>query len=248
MTGGRVSGKVAIVTGAAMGMGESHARRLAEEGASVVLTDIDADLGEAVAASIGPAAKFVRHDVTDEAGWAAVIGAAEEAFGPATILVNNAGIVDMVSIEEMDLSRYQRMIAINQVGPFLGMKAVVPAMRQAGRGSIINISSVAGFAPAGLLSAYTATKFAIRGMSKAASIDLAKDNIRVNSVHPGGIMTPMMAGATGLPKIQAIKRWGEPREVSNVVLFLASEESSFVTGAEYVVDGGYLNVVGEVVI
>lgn len=242
---GRVSGKVAIVTGAAQGMGAAHARRLVEEGARVVLTDVLDVIGEAAASSLGENARYLHQDVTKEDEWQRVIRATEEAFGPVSVLVNNAGIVAYGAIERMEESDYRRVIDVNQVSVFLGMKSVIPSMKRAGGGSIINISSVAGLFGASHVLSYTASKFAVRGMSKSAAIELAPYNIRVNSVHPGMISTPMTAPT---PESEAsiarfiaatpAARWGEPHEVANVVLLLASDESRFSTGAEFVVDGG----------
>lgn len=245
--GKRAEGKVAIVTGGAMGMGAAHARLLAEQGAKVVIGDVKADEGRAVAAERPDDILFVPLDVTSAESWSRIVGEAEKAFGSVTVLVNNAGILDMTPLEQMSEAAYRRVIDVNQVGPFLGMKAVIGSMRKAGGGSIINISSIAGMVPLKHLVSYVASKFALRGMSRAASLDLADDNIRVNSIHPGTVGTPMTEGAPP-PKLQAIKRMARPEEVAAMVLFLASDESSFCTGAEYVVDGGFQNVVGEVVI
>ena len=244
---GRVEGKVAIITGGAMGMGEADARLLVAEGAKVVIGDIAEAQGRAVAADIGPNALFVKLDVSSAESWANIVAEAEKAFGPVTILVNNAGVIDMAPLDEMTEASFRRTIDINQVGPFLGMKAVTPSMRKAGGGAIVNISSALGIAPVPHMAGYISSKFGSRGLSRAASVDLAPYNIRVNSVHPGGILTPMTAGAAE-PTRQAIRRNGRPEEVAAMVLFLASDESSYCTGAEYVVDGGFLNVVGEVVI
>lgn len=246
--GQRVAGKVALISGAAIGMGAAHARMLAAEGARVVIADIRDEEGSALAREIGEGALFVHLDVTSGEQWERAVATAEAAYGPVNVLVNNAGIVALGAIDQMTEAQYRRVIEVNQLGPFLGMRATVPSMRKAGAGSIINISSTAGFAGLPHLSAYSATKFAVRGMTKSASIELADCNIRVNSVHPGIIDTPMNTGASGAPKLQAIKRMGRPQEVSSMVLFLASDESSYCTGSEYVVDGGYLNVVGEVLI
>ncbi|CAB3735806.1 glucose 1-dehydrogenase [Paraburkholderia rhynchosiae] len=242
---GRVSGKVAIVTGAARGMGAAHARRLIEEGAKVMLTDVLDAEGEETAASLGESARYLHHDVTKEDQWQRVVGETEEAFGPVSVLVNNAGIVAHSPIEVMEERDYRRVIDVNQVSVFLGMKSVIASMKRAGGGSIINISSVAGLFGAAEVLAYTASKFAVRGMSKSAAIELAPYNIRVNSVHPGLISTPMTVStpeseASTAQFIAATPagRPGEPDEVANVVLLLASDESRFSTGAEFIVDGG----------
>ena len=242
---GRVSGKVAIVTGAARGMGAAHARRLIEEGAKVMLTDVLDAEGEATAKALGPNARYLHQDVSKEVEWQHVIAETEKAFGPVSVLVNNAGIATYGAIETLEESAYRRTIDVNQVSVFLGMKAVIPSMKRAGGGSIINISSAAGIVgiPNGM--AYCASKFAVRGMTKSAAIELAQYNIRVNSIHPGLIKTAMTAitpqseaTMTAAAEATPAKRIGEPDEVANVVLMLATDESRFSTGAEFVIDGG----------
>ena len=242
---GRLEGKVAIVTGAAQGMGEAHARAFIREGARVVLTDINASRGEEIAQELGDSAVFMRHDVADEAGWKQVVAFAEERFGKVTVLVNNAGVIGPVKgLIELAKEEFLQVCAVNQLGVFLGMQAVVPSMTAAGGGSIVNISSIAGMlgTAASSNAAYCASKFAVRGMSKLIAVWHGKDGIRVNSVHPGYILTPMMIAATdaqggGATDAIPLGRMAQPEEVSSVVLFLASDESSFVSGAEYVVDG-----------
>ena len=242
---GRLQGKVAIVTGAAQGMGEAHARAFVREGARVVLTDINARRGEEIAQQLGDAAVFLQHDVTDEAGWRQVVLLAEERFGNITVLVNNAGVIGPVKgLLDLTQEEFLQVCAVNQLGVFLGMQAVVPSMTAAGGGSIVNISSIAGMlgTAASSNAAYCASKFAVRGMSKLIAVWHGKDGIRVNSVHPGYILTPMMIAATdaqggGATEAIPLGRMAQPEEVSSVVLFLASDESSFVSGAEYVVDG-----------
>ena len=242
---GRVSGKVAIVTGAARGMGAADARRMIDEGAKVMLTDILDAEGAATAKSLGPNARFLHHDVTKEAEWKQIVAETEKAFGPVSVLVNNAGISTYGMIETLEESEYRRVIDINQVSVFLGMKSVLPSMKRAGGGSIINISSGAGLIGFANVISYSASKFAVRGMTKSAAIEFAPYNIRVNSIHPGLIRTPMtavtpdseaamVASAAATPA----GRIGEPDEVANVVLMLASDESRFSTGAEFVIDGG----------
>ena len=242
---GRVNGKVAIVTDAARGLGAAHARQLVEQGARVMLTDVLDAEGQATAAALGDQARYMHHDVTNEQEWQQVINATEDAFGPVSVLVNNAGTVAYSPIETMLESEYRRVIDVNQVSVFLGMKTVIPSMVLAGSGSIINISSVAGLIGAGYALAYTASKFAVRGMTKAAAVELAPRNIRVNSVHPGLIMTPMTQPTPESEAIVAqfiagtpLARAGTPDEVASIVLWLASDESSFSTGAEFIVDGG----------
>jgi len=241
----RVKGKIAIVTGAARGMGAAHARQLIEQGASVMLTDVLDAEGQATTAALGPQARYLHHDVAKEADWQRIVAATEEAFGPVSVLVNNAGIVGYGRIESMQESDYRRVIDVNQVGVFLGMKTVFPSMMKAGGGSIINLSSVAGLVGAPYALAYTASKFAVRGMTKAAAVEFASHKIRVNSVHPGLIRTPMTkptpeseASVAQFIAATPLGRAGEPDEVASIVLWLASDESSFSTGAEFVVDGG----------
>ena len=244
---GRVSGKVAIVTGAARGMGAVDAQRLIEEGAKVMLTDVLDVEGESTAKALGGNARYMHHDVRKEIEWKNVVAETERAFGPVSVLVNNAGIVTYALIETLEEADYRRVIDINQVSVFLGMKSVLPSMKRAGGGSIINISSIAGMVGGSMIHAYTASKFAVRGMTKSAAIEFAPYNIRVNSVHPGIIRTPMTMPT---PEAEAsfqmaingtpAKRAGEPIEVANVVLMLATDESRFTTGAEFVVDGGMI--------
>lgn len=253
----RLTGRVALITGAASGIGRACAERLAGEGAAVMLTDVQTELGEETTAAIkaaGGQASFLAHDVRDEAQWAAAVAATEAAFGALHVLVNNAGIGLGAGILEMSLADFQRQQAINVDGVFLGIKHAIPAMNRAGRGSIINISSVAGMQGAPGLAAYCATKGAVRLMSKAVALECGVNDwpIRVNSVHPGIIETPiwntvipgmMEAGANtvDLDRISAntaLKRTGRPMDIANGVLFLASDESDYMTGTELVIDAG----------
>ncbi|PTR05435.1 MULTISPECIES: glucose 1-dehydrogenase [unclassified Novosphingobium] len=244
----RLAGKVAIITGAAQGMGEAHARAFVREGAQVVLTDVNAVRGEAIAAELGEAACFVEHDVADAAGWRRVVGVAEARFGPVTVLVNNAGVIGPVKgVLDLTETEFLEVCAVNQLGTYLGMQAVLPGMQGAGGGSIVNVSSIAGMVGAAASSnaAYCASKWAVRGMTKLMAVWHGKDGIRVNSVHPGYILTPMMVAATdehggGAAAAIPLGRLAQPHEVSNVVVFLASDEASFVSGAEHVVDGAMI--------
>jgi 3alpha(or 20beta)-hydroxysteroid dehydrogenase len=242
---GKLDGKVAIITGAAQGMGEAHARRFISEGAKVVLTDVNEAGGSALAAELGDNALFIKHDVTSLDQWKAVVEQAEAAFGPVTILVNNAGILGPIAnIVDIDPDAYLQTIAVNQHSQVWGMKSVIPGMVKAGGGSIVNISSTAGMlVVAGAPSvAYVGSKFASRGMTKEVAVTYGPDRIRVNSVHPGFIKTPMMAAATdadggGIADAVPLRRMAEPDEVSSLVLFLASDDSSYISGMEHVIDG-----------
>jgi 3alpha(or 20beta)-hydroxysteroid dehydrogenase len=242
---GRLDGRTALITGAARGQGAATARRFAAEGARVIVTDVLDDEGKLLAAELGGGTdrvEFAHLDVSEEDEWAAVL----EAYGPVTVLVNNAGILHFATLVETTLADYERVIRINQIGTFLGMRAVVPGMIAAGGGSIVNTSSIEGLAAAPLLVAYTASKFAIRGMTKAAALELGDKGIRVNSVHPGMIDTQMLPTALGgiavdlsrLARKVALRRVGQAEEIANLILFLASDESSYCTGAEFVADGG----------
>lgn len=244
---GRLTGKVAIVTGAAQGMGEAHVRRFIAEGAKVVITDVNAAAGETLAAELGAEAMFVKLDVSSAQSWQQAVSDAESRFGPVNVLVNNAGIVGPVNgCADLSEEDYLRICSINQTGTFLGMKYAIPSMKRAGGGSIINISSISGIvAIYGTPNvAYAASKFAVRGLTKQAAIEYGGDNIRVNSVHPGYIRTAMMTEALTPDQIVVasgsvpIKRVGEVADVSNLVVYLASDESGFTTGTEHVIDGG----------
>ncbi len=234
--------KVAIVTGGARGMGESHVRRFVEEGAKVVFTDINEEVGEKLAAELGDNALFVKHDVTDEAGWQEVVEKTEAAFGPVNVLVNNAGISMSKSIADMSVEEYKKIIDINQVSVFIGIKAVLPSMQKAEGGSIVNISSMNGIVGGAV--GYTDSKFAVRGLTKAAALQVGHLGIRVNSVHPGVIETPMVTEGDAVEQIKEfakhipMRRMAQSEEVTNMVLFLASEDSSYSTGSEFIIDGG----------
>lgn len=245
---GRLSGKVAVITGAARGMGESHAKYFISEGAQVVLTDLTETAGQQLAKQLGSNAIFLQHDVTSADSWKEVVRQAESFFGPINVLVNNAGVLGPVANTlELTEEDYHKVCNVNQHSVFLGMQAVLPSMLKAGIGSIVNISSIAGIAANyGFPNlAYVASKFAVRGMTKATAIEYGLKNIRVNSVHPGFIQTPMMVEATDENGGDALSliplgRIADPQEVSNLVLFLASDESSYITGSEHVIDAGML--------
>ncbi|WP_280296126.1 glucose 1-dehydrogenase [Nocardia abscessus] len=239
---GRADGKNVIVTGGARGMGAAFARRLVAERATVVITDVLVDEGAALAAELGDAATFLPLDVTDESAWNDVVAYTEKVYGPVSGLVNNAGIVHVDPIEQLAEADFRKVIDVNQVGVFLGMKAVLGSMRRAGGGSIVNISSIGGIIAFSNILGYTASKWAVRGMTKTAAQEFAADGIRVNSVHPGVVVTEMTADSArsqGMSGNQPIRRPGRPEELANLVLFLISDESSFSTGSEFVADGGY---------
>lgn len=238
----RLEGKVAIITGAAQGMGAAHVKKFIAEGAKVVMTDLNEEKGQALANELGENALFVKQNVTSAEDWETVVAEAEKAFGPVNVLVNNAGITMAKSILQTTEEEYRRIVDINQVSVFLGVKAVIPSMQQAGGGSIVNISSMNGLVAGAI--GYTDTKFAVRGMTKAAAMECAHYGIRVNSVHPGVIATPMVvqedtkAAVEEFAKHIPMKRVAEAEEVSNMVLFLASDDASYSTGSEFVIDGG----------
>src|SRR5712691_8578729 len=248
----RFDNRTVIVTGGARGMGASHARGFVAEGANVVIADVLEQAGRTLADEIGEHAIFSRLDVTSVRDWAATVAAAEKAFGPISVLVNNAGIVRFGQIEETEPAVWRQVIEINLTGAYLGIRAVVSSMRKAGGGAIVNISSGAGFTATFGLAAYVSSKWAVRGLTKTAALELGRDNSRVNSIHPGAIRTPIladhapdaaamaatMAGAgVGL---SAIPRIAEPEEITRLVLFVASDEASFSTGSEFIADGGLL--------
>ena len=236
---GKLDGKVALVTGGARGMGAEFARILSSEGAKVAVADVLDDETAAVANEVGGIA--VHLDVTSESDWAAAVAKTVDALGNIDILINNAGIVGFTPVGKTDMAEWDRVIAINLTGVFLGMQAVLASMRATGGGVIVNISSTAGMQGYSNLAAYVASKWGVRGLTKAAALDLAADNIRVVSVHPGGIRTPMTAGMEGPEnyKRQPIQRIGEPTEVAKLILFLVAD-ATYSTGNEFVIDGGAL--------
>jgi len=249
---GRLDGKVALITGGARGMGKSHARHFVAEGAKVVIGDLLDDKGEQLAAELGAEnCRYLHHDVTSEADWAAAVAATTETFGKLTVLVNNAGILKNKKIADMSLDEFRQVIEVNLIGEWLGIKSVIDPMTNAGGGSIINVSSVEGFTGAAGMSAYSASKFGVRGITRSAAQELGKHGIRVNSIHPGGVMTTMTATAfetftevsdgAGFMSRMPIARFAKSAEVSPLVVFLASDESSYCTGSEFVIDGGMLS-------
>jgi NAD(P)-dependent dehydrogenase (short-subunit alcohol dehydrogenase family) len=246
---GRLAGKVVIITGGARGMGAAHAEAMATEGARVVIADVLDDLGERCAGLLGKRGLDVtyRHlDVSSSQDWGQLVGAVEKEYGSITTLVNNAGVIgSMLGAEEETEEAWAATIAVNQTGVFLGMKYVIPALLRAGHGSIINVCSIWGVSGVGDYLSYQATKGAVRMMTRSAALTYARRGIRVNNICPGLIMTEMAIeegeeNNAALIALTPMGRGAEPREVSGAVVFLASEESSFVTGTEIAVDGGYL--------
>ena len=245
MSVGRLDHKVALITGAARGTGAATARRFAAEGARVVLADVLDEAGEGVAASIGQSAAYLHLDVTSEADWIAAVAFAESHFGRLDVLVNNAAILHLASIEQSELVDWNRVVAVNQTGPFLGIRAVIGPMRRAGGGSIVNISSLDGLVGLDQFSAYSATKWALRGLTRCAALELGRDAIRVNTVCPAGGSDEMSApfrpsGSDAVAYVanRAIPRRATLDEIAAMILFLASDESSFCTGGDFPVDGG----------
>ncbi|UMG94408.1 SDR family NAD(P)-dependent oxidoreductase [Nocardioides sp. TF02-7] len=260
MTMRRFEGRTVIVTGGARGMGASHVRGFADEGASLVVADVLEDEGRRLADEIGERALYQHLDVTEEDQWAATVENAERAFGPVSVLVNNAGVLAPGVIEHTPPDTWRRVLDVNLTGQFLGIRAVVPSMRRAEGGSIVNVSSVTGLKGVAGIGAYVASKWGLRGLTRTAALELSRDGIRVNSVHPGSVRTPMtepdrsesslLADDDSNPVTRldisrmveqlAIPRKAEPEEITRQVLFLASDEASFSTGAEFVADGGDL--------
>jgi 3alpha(or 20beta)-hydroxysteroid dehydrogenase len=241
---GSLDGKVALITGAARGQGEAEARLFAAEGAKVVIGDVRDDVGEALAKDLGDATVYQHLDVSRADEWDAAVAATTGQFGSLDILVNNAGILFTGLIEDTTLDDYMRIVNVNQVGCWLGMKTAVAAMKERG-GSIVNISSTGGLKGIRGMSAYVSSKFAVRGMTKVAALEFGQYGIRVNSVHPGAVDTDMvreMPGRGENPGLRTmpIARSGTAEEIANLVLFLASDASSYCTGAEFVADGGSL--------
>lgn len=241
---GRFDGRVALITGGASGIGKATAERIAKEGGSVVIADLQDDAGKGVAEAIeqgGGKAVYVHLDVADEEGWAAAVATTLDTFGRLDILVNNAGIGDTDPLEMTTVDTWDKVVAVTQTSVFLGMKAAAEALKDSGHGSVVNISSMYGIVGSGLSPAYHAAKGAVRLLTKTIALAWAKEGVRVNSVHPGYIETPilgdtdrdMLSGATPMGRL------GQPEEIASMIAFLASDDASFATGAEFVVDGGY---------
>jgi 3alpha(or 20beta)-hydroxysteroid dehydrogenase len=237
----RLDAKIALITGGARGQGAAEARFFAEAGATVVITDVLDDEGKATAEELGDAVSYLHHDVSSPQEWSETHDAIVEAHGRIDVLVNNAGIFRTVALEDTSLDDWNQMVAINQTGVFLGMQTVAPGMRAQGSGSIINISSIAGMGGASIAFAYSATKWAVRGMTKSAARDLAPHGVRVNSVHPGIIDTAMLeqfGGSRDLVESSIpMGRVAAADEVAHLVRFLASDDASYCNGQEFIVDG-----------
>lgn len=245
MTVAGMQDKVALISGGARGMGAAHARQLLQDGATgVLLGDVLVSEGQALAAELGERCRFIKLDVTSREDWEAAVAVAERTFGALNVLVNNAGIADWKPLEDYPVEDWARIMDINLTGTFLGIKAVIPAMRRFGSGSIINVSSVAGMRGSHYRAGYTASKFAVRGLTKAAALELGRYNIRVNSIHPGAVNTPFIqqveASLPAAGQGVALGRRAEPEELAKMVAFLASDHASFSTGAEFIADGGVL--------
>jgi 3alpha(or 20beta)-hydroxysteroid dehydrogenase len=233
----RFDGTVALISGGARGMGASHVRGLVAEGAKVIFGDILDDEGKKLEEELGDSVHYVHLDVTKDDDWKYAVAAAEREYGPISLLVNNAGIVSFGPVDLMAPDEFRRVIDINLTGTFLGMHYAVPSLRKAGGGVIINISSTAGLMGYAFISAYGASKWGVRGMTKAVAMELGKDNIRVMSIHPGPIRTPMTADLGDMTGAQPIARMGEPEEVTKLLMFMAAD-ATYSTGSEWVIDGG----------
>jgi 3alpha(or 20beta)-hydroxysteroid dehydrogenase len=243
----RLKGKTAIITGGARGMGAATSRLFAQEGARVAIADVLEDDGASLAAELGDATRFYQHDVTSETAWAELVERVEADLGQIDILVNNAGILLFKALLQTSLAEYERVLRVNLIGTFLGIKAVAPGMIARGKGSIVNISSVDGMKGANSLGAYASSKWGVRGLTRVAALELGHKGVRVNSVHPGGINT-IMTNHDNSPREKVderfrnvpLQRVGAPEEAACATLFLASDEASYMVGAELAVDGGML--------
>lgn len=241
----RLEGKVALVTGGARGIGEGIVRRFVEEGAKVMITDVLAELGEALAAELGGNAAFFHHDVTSAEGWAAAVAETEKRFGKLDTLVNNAGILIFSGFEDYSEEQIAKLLDVNLKGVILGCQAAIPAIERAGGGAIVNMSSADGIAGANAVSVYCATKFAVRGLTKALALELGPRKIRVNSIHPGGIYTPLANPMNVSKEVYDAAYWiypaqyaGEPKDIGAAAAYLASEDARYCMGTELSVDGG----------
>lgn len=248
---GRFENKTVLVTGGAGGQGASHVRAYHREGANVVVAGISEGESRALVAELGDRSTFVRLNVADEGEWRAVVAATEERFGPMDILVNNAGIQNPAApIEHTDLAVWERVLGVNLTGQFLGIKTSAPSMRRAGGGVIVNIASTMAHGGTAFYSPYVASKWALRGLTRTAALELGRDNIRVNSIHPGVVSTPLITEPTVpgqqpigdfySPEPYAVPRLAEPEEITSALLYLTSPEAAFATGTELVIDGGLL--------
>ncbi|MGI5207861.1 glucose 1-dehydrogenase [Spirillospora sp. CA-108201] len=235
---GRVDGKIALISGGARGIGAASARALAAEGARIVIGDILDDEGRAVADALGDAARYVHLDVTSEADWAAAVETAVAEFGALNVLFNNAGIANGAAVNRFRTEKWRQIIDVNLTGPFLGIRAATDALIAAGGGSIINNSSIEGLRGTSWAHGYVASKWGLRGLTKSVAVELAPHGVRVNSLHPGLIRTPLTEGIPDDMVPIPLGRPGLPEDVASFVVFLASDESSFATGSEFVVDGG----------
>jgi 3alpha(or 20beta)-hydroxysteroid dehydrogenase len=241
---GRLDGRVVLISGAARGQGAATARRFVTEGARVVMGDILDDDGKQLADDLGESATYVHLDVRDADGWAAAVECGQGAYGRVDGLVNNAGVLGQGTVEGMPKQEFMHVVEVNQLGVFLGMQAAIPAMRAAGRGTIVNISSVDGLIGIPMLSAYCASKFAVVGMTRVAAMEVGVEHIRVNAVCPGVVRTDMISGlpkrvAAALEEQIPLRRFGQPEEIVALTLFLTSDESSYCTGGSFVADGGW---------
>ncbi|NLU85041.1 glucose 1-dehydrogenase [Rhodococcus sp. HNM0569] len=238
---GRVEGKVALITGGARGIGAASAKALVDEGAVVVTADVRDDDGEKVVRELGDAARYVHLDVTNQEDWTAVIASTVSEFGKLDVLVNNAGIANGSVLQQFRIDKWQQILDVNLTGPFLGMRAAADALIAAGGGSIVNVSSIEGLRGTPWAHGYVASKWGLRGLTKSVAMELAPHGIRVNSLHPGLIRTPITEGIPDDMVPVPLGRPGQPEDVASFVLFLASDESSYATGTEFVMDGGTVN-------
>lgn len=237
----RLNGTVAVVTGGARGIGAGVVRRLVDEGARVTIGDVLNVEGKALAEELGESTQFVHLDVTDSSSWAAAVEATESAFGTVDLLVNNAGVLTVAPLEKTPEADIRRIYDVNLLGPFLGMQAVTPSMKAKGRGFIVNVASASGLIPMPMQAAYSSSKWGLRGLAKTAAVELGRYGIRVNTIHPGVIRSPLTEGLDeAMFSVYAVPRIGEPEDVGAAVVFLASNESSFISGADLPVDGGFI--------